>query len=166
MYCPSCGAESVQGLRYCKQCGASLNATAEVGPPGKFPMALTIVFLLIIGIISMVGIVGSFAVASDMSMHGQPPGSYLPAVLLGPLVALGIDALLVWLLLRLVKIYHYPAAPQAQPSRPAVARESAPPQLAAPPSSIGSVTEHTTRNFDDYEKAVRARQATRDTNEV
>ncbi|HET8676455.1 MAG TPA: hypothetical protein VFO63_11745, partial [Blastocatellia bacterium] len=28
MYCPVCGAETVQGLKYCKQCGANLN------PPG------------------------------------------------------------------------------------------------------------------------------------
>ena len=104
MYCPSCGAESVQGLRYCKQCGASLNPTGEMLPPGKFPMALTVIFLLIIGIISITGIIGPFAMASDMSMRGTPPGNFLPVMILGPLVALGIDALLIWLLLRLVKI--------------------------------------------------------------
>ena len=166
MYCPSCGAESIQGLRYCKQCGASLNPTSEM-TPGKFPMGLTVTFLIIIGIISIVGIVGPFALAADPSMRGAPPGSFLPLMLLGPLVALGIDALLVWLLLRLVKLYHQPGAiSHAQPARPLVPKEFTPPQLSAPPASIGSVTEHTTRNFDDYEKTIRARQAGRDTNEV
>src|SRR5205085_9914369 len=167
MYCPSCGAESVQGLRYCKQCGASLNPTGEMPPPGKFPMALTVIFLLIIGIISITGIIGSFAMASDMSMRGTPPGNFLPVMILGPLVALGIDALLIWLLLRLVKIYHQPGAmSQPQASRHLRPGEFTPPQLNAPPAAIGSVTEHTTRNFDEYEKTIRARQSSRDTNEV
>ena len=166
MYCPTCGAESVQGLRYCKQCGASLNPTTEMMmPPARFPMALTITFLVLIAIISITGIVGSFAMASDMSMHGQPQSNLLSIMILGPLVALGIDGLLVWLLLRLVKIYHQPIAlPQAFPQ--AVPRAFTPPQLDAPPSAIGSVTEHTTRNFEAHEKQLRARQASRDTNEV
>jgi len=165
MYCPTCGAESVEGLRYCKQCGSSLNPTTAMMPPARFPMALTITFLVLIAIISITGIVGSFAMASDMSMHGQPPSNLLPVMILGPLVALGIDALLVWLLLRLVKIYHQPVAPpQAFPR--AVPRAFTPPQLDAPPSALGSVTEHTTRNFEAHEKQIRARQANRDTNEV
>ena len=128
-------------------------------------MALTITFLVLIAIISITGIVGSFAMASDMSMHGQPPSNLLPVMILGPLVALGIDVLLVWLLLRLVKIYHQPAAPpMAFPQ--AVPRAFTPPQLDAPPAALGSVTEHTTRNFEAHEKRVRARQSGRDTNEV
>ena len=167
MYCPSCGAESVQGLRYCKQCGANLNPTTEMQTASKFPMGLTVIFLILIGIISIVGIIGPFALAADPSMRGAPPGSFLPLLLLGPLVALGIDALLIWLLLRLVKLYHQPGAiSHAPPARPGVLREFTPPQLNAPPASVGSVTEHTTRNFDDYEKTIRARQAGRDTNEV
>ena len=166
MYCPTCGAESAQGLRYCKQCGASLNPTTEMmTPPARFPMALTITFLVLIALISITGIVGSFAMASDMAMHGQPPSNLLPVMILGPLVALGIDGLLVWLLLRLVKIYHQPAAPpQSLPQ--AMPRAFTPPQLDAPPSALGSVTEHTTRNFEAHEKQIRARQAGRDTNEV
>ncbi|HJQ22663.1 MAG TPA: zinc ribbon domain-containing protein [Blastocatellia bacterium] len=164
MYCPNCGAESVQGLRYCKQCGANLNLTTEMMPPARFPMALTIIFLMLIALISIIGGVGAFALASDMSMHNQPPSNVLAIMILGPLVTLGVDVLLVWLLLRLVKIYHQPAAPQPLPQ--AVPRAFTPPQLDAPPSSVGSVTEHTTRNFEAHEKQIRARQASRDTNEV
>jgi hypothetical protein len=146
----------------------SLGQTAEVPPPpAKFPMALTITFLLIIATISIVGIVGPFAMASDMSMRGIPPREFLPVMILGPLVAVGIDALLVWLLLRLVKIYHDTSSAARVPSKSlTAAREFTPPQLNAPPASVGSVTEHTTRNFDEYEKKIRARQAGRDTNEV
>jgi len=168
MFCPSCGAESSPGLRYCKQCGMNLGQTAEMPlPPAKFPMALTVTFLLIIAIISIVGIVGPFAMASDMSMRGIPPREFLPVMILGPLVAVGIDALLVWLLLRLVKIYHESGSAARVTAKPqVVARDFTPPQLSAPPASVGSVTEHTTRNFDEYEKKMRARQAGRDTNEV
>jgi hypothetical protein len=130
-------------------------------------MALTITFLLIIAVISIVSIVGPIAMASDLSMRGTPPGQFLPVMILGPLVGIGIDALLVWLLLRLVKIHHDPASATRVSAKPSLAaREFTPPQLNAPPSSIGSVTEHTTRNFDEYEKKIRARQASRDTNEV
>lgn len=167
MYCPNCGAESIQGLRYCKQCGANLNGPAEATVQGKFPMALTITFLLIIGIISTIGIVGPLVMASDMAMRNIPPGEFLPVMILGPLVGLGIDVLLVWLLIRLVKIYYHPTSASGAPSsRTDAAKEITPPQLSAPPASIGSVTEHTTRNFDEYEKKIRARQVSRDTDEV
>src|SRR5689334_24282424 len=160
MYCPSCGVEAAQGLRYCKQCGANLTLTSEMMAPGKFPMALTVLFLLIIGIISIVGIVGPMAMASDLSNRGTPPGNFLPVMILGPLIALGIDGLLIWLLLRLVKIYHQPGAMyQSPPAHQAMPRAFTPPQLSAPPANIGSVTEHTTRNFDQYEEIVRARQS-------
>ena len=42
-------------------------------------------------------------------------------------------------------------------------RDYSPAQIAAPPENIGSVTEHTTRNFDEYEKVIRARQSNKDT---
>jgi len=88
-------------------------------------------------------------------------------MLLGPLVALGIDALLIWLLLRLVNLYHTSGATAAPPpARHLRPGDFMPPQLNAPPVAMGSVTEHTTRNFDEYEKTIRARQAGRDTNEV
>jgi hypothetical protein len=136
-------------------------------PPGKFPMALTVIFLVIIGIISITGIIGPFAMASDMSMRGTPPGNFLPVMLLGPLVALGINALLIWLLLRLVKLYHsFGATAAPPPARPHRQGDFMAPQLNPPPVAMGSVTEHTTRNFDEYEKTIRARQAGRDTNEV
>src|SRR5438128_233488 len=155
MFCPHCGVESSPGLRYCKHCGGNLSqATETLPPPAKFPMALTITFLVLIAFISMVGLMGPLIMASDMSMRGRPPGEFLPVMILGPLVALSIDALLVWLLLRLVKIYHHSGTtPQAQP-RAATAIEFPPPQLNAPPASVGSVTEHTTRNFDEYEKKI------------
>jgi uncharacterized membrane protein YvbJ len=48
MYCPSCGVDSVEGLKYCKRCGT--NITNGLGAPSKkFPLALTIAFLIIIG---------------------------------------------------------------------------------------------------------------------
>jgi hypothetical protein len=60
-------------------------------------------------------------------------------------LTLGVVAMLVWLLLRLIKLHH--------PARPARIIEPAPGefprhQIAAPPQSIGSVTENTTRTLD------------------
>ncbi len=75
MYCPNCGAESTQGLKFCKRCGASVASSADVTAPKNFSVGLTAGFLGIIG-------------------------AYTPA------------------------------------------------QIAAPPQSVGSVTEHTTCNFE------------------
>jgi hypothetical protein len=60
-------------------------------------------------------------------------------------VTLVVVILLIWLFLRLIRLYQQTSSAtgvtQAQPT------EFAPQQIAAPPQSVGSVTENTTRSF-------------------
>jgi hypothetical protein len=167
MYCPSCGAESVQGLRYCKQCGANLNTPATVEPPRRLHPIVIMSFLVLMGLITMVGLIIPLAASNDLRSNGFNPNEIMQVFSISAVVALALDAMLIWLLLKLIKTYQHPHGPaQARDSKPQAVNEITPAQLAAPPPAIGSVTEHTTRNFDEYEKTIRARQAGRDTNEV
>lgn len=145
MICQTCGADTAPGLRYCKQCGANLSIGAESTPP-RIPVGITIGFLLLVGIITVIGLVGPLASASDLTRSWFGPGHILVLAGIGAATVITIDAMLIWLLLKLIKIYHPP--PQVAPAAPQPMREVAPRQLAVPYSELGSVTEHTTRNFD------------------
>ena len=145
MYCPVCGAESTQGLNYCKRCGAGLSAST---PPveqkasfGKMTGLLLPVALVCIG--------GFIALFTTVYNLGERPGFDTRALVaimgFGGATVVCVVGLLVWLLLRLAGIQpsaHYDKAERVLP------REYTPQQL--PPSPIGmpSVTENTTRNFD------------------
>jgi hypothetical protein len=60
-------------------------------------------------------------------------------------VTLAIVAMVVWLFLRLIRLHHQPGPVRTIDLSPV---ELARPQIAAPPQSIGSVTENTTRTLD------------------
>ena len=149
MYCPNCGAESTQGLKFCKRCGASVASSADITTPQKFPVGLTAGFLGIIGLIALVGLIGPLAVATDLVKQGIALNNLKPILFLSPIVTFGIVGVLIWLLLRLIKIYQQPGGqPQIKEVQAEGSKAYTPAQIAAPPESVGSVTEHTTRNFE------------------
>ncbi len=169
MYCPSCGAESTEQRRYCKHCGAGLsapagsNALAAPSQPTKFPTAMVIFFLLVIAFITVIGLSVPLAASSDLIRDGFGPPGVTVIFLASVLTALGVDGLLVALLLRLIKIHQRADDPVIDRFvKQNAMRDYSPSQIVAPPESAGSVTEHTTRNFDEYEKIIRARQMNRD----
>lgn len=147
MYCPVCGAESTQGLNYCKRCGAGLSAsTPPIEQKGSIGKAMGVMLFLV----SLVSIAGFVALFSTVYNLGERPG-FEPRTLIGIMAfggatVVGVVGLLVWLLLRLTTGHQ----PVASPDRPAnlVPRDYSVPQLPAPPIGIPSVTENTTRNFD------------------
>jgi hypothetical protein len=141
MYCPTCGEQSTGGLRYCKRCGASLVAPAGV-IPGKFPLALTTLFLLILGTVTMIGLLAPLKEVSFLRSIFNPSET-LVILFGGWTVTLLIDGMLIWLLLRLIGV-----AQQFMGKRErSMPEERVPEQIAGPPKSIGSVTENTTRSF-------------------
>jgi hypothetical protein len=167
MFCPTCGVETAQGLRFCKQCGANLNAPSPVEPPRRLHPVVIMSFLAIIGLITIIGITVPLAASTDLKNSGFSPRDIMALFSIGMVGTLALDAMLVWLLLRLIRIYQHPHTPaQIREVRRQAAKEELRAQLDAPPSVVGSVTEHTTRNFDQYGVAARARQAGRNTNEV
>jgi Zn-dependent protease with chaperone function len=164
MYCSTCGAETTPGLKYCKRCGVNLNQPAEASLPPKFPVVLTTIFLLVIGFIAVLGILAPIIATAELSKDGIRPESLWPLYLLTPLLTFGITTVLVWLLLRLIKVFQGADRPApAKQERPAAISEYKPAQIAAPPSVMGSVTENTTRNFDSVADRVASRESVRDT---
>jgi hypothetical protein len=149
MYCPNCSAESTLGLKFCKRCGAGIASSADVTAPQKFPVGLTAGFVGIIGLIAMVGLIAPLALATDMVKQGITLDNLKPILFLSPVVTFGIVGALIWLLLRLINIYQHPGGkPQIKEVQAGGSKTYAPAQIAAPPESLGSVTEHTTRNFE------------------
>jgi uncharacterized paraquat-inducible protein A len=144
VYCSACGIDSVEGLKYCKRCGANLTTTLEVFPPAKMPVALTLAFLVVIGFVFCVGLGVPLASAEDLAkIFSTREMLFIFAADLG--VTLAIVAMVVWLFLRLIRLHHQTGPVRTIDLQPV---ELARPQIAAPPQSVGSVTENTTRTLD------------------
>ena len=144
MYCPNCGEQTTQGLKFCKRCGASLSTTVEA-VPRKFPTPLTVMFLFVIGGISLVGLAVPLAAADSLTKDFSTRD--VIALVFGSwLVTLIFDAMLVWLLLRLIGISHQFAG--TTPEKRPLPEQRVAVQIETPPEPLVSVTENTTRSFD------------------
>ena len=146
MYCPNCGDQTTQGLKYCKRCGAGLSAPTQIEAKAPVGAAMgTMLFL-----VALVSIAGFIALFSTIYSLGERPGfdsgTLIAITAFGGATVLGVIGLLVWLLLRMTT-GHQPAAHHEKAERP-LARDYIPQQLPASPISMPSVTENTTRNFD------------------
>jgi hypothetical protein len=158
MFCSTCGAESVPGLSYCKRCGANLGASEDQPKSRSIPLYLVTLFALVIAGIGGGGL-GAISAIVDRSAEvatrpqvigaGELTMVFMhqvgPIILCTAALSLGIVALLVWLLLKILNIHSGSPAP-ARSSKRSIAPPSA--QLPAPARGVASVTEQTTRNFD------------------
>ena len=104
MHCPNCGAEVTEALRYCKRCGMNLSAPLQTGPPKKFPTGLVVLFLMLIGLVTVIALTIPIVSAQDLVHSGFGPDAVIMTFVISAMAALGVDALLVWLLLKLIKI--------------------------------------------------------------
>jgi flagellar biogenesis protein FliO len=146
MYCPNCGDQTTQGLKYCKRCGAGLSASTtpieQQAATGKAMGAM----LFLVSLVSIAGFIALFSTVYSLGERPNfDPRTLIAIMAFGGATVLGVIGLLVWLLLRLSG--HQPAPHQEKTERPMV-RDYAPQQLPASPISMPSVTENTTRNFD------------------
>jgi hypothetical protein len=185
MNCPSCGAEYSYGLRYCKRCGESLGQPTngldqQSPPPGASikrlkqsehgwdieeiePAGVNVKKLVgMFWAVAVFGIV-SFAIlfgcAIPMMIFGADKRMLVPMFGFGSTAIVLIAGLLIHQVSRLIGMVEGGAkSPRADRALPR--DERAP--LAAPPRAVGSVTEHTTRNFDEYERESRARRPNQD----
>lgn len=157
MYCPVCGAESTQGLNYCKRCGAGLGASIPPyeGAPGASGKTLGLMTFLL-SVVSVTGFIALFATVFNLGeRQAFDPRALIAIMAFGGATVFGVVALFVWLMLR-VSTAHRPPAPQ-KTERP-VFREHVASQLPPPPISMPSVTENTTRNFDPAYREKRNRE--------
>lgn len=157
MYCPVCGAESTQGLNYCKRCGSGLSASP---PPSEQKASFGKAMGAMLFLISLVSIGGFIALFSTVYNLGERP-TFDPRALIaimafGGATVVGVVGLLAWFLLRMVGA-NQPRKNFESFANP-VFREHVAPQLQAPPIAIPSVTEHTTRNFEPRRDKSRANE--------
>jgi ABC-type nickel/cobalt efflux system permease component RcnA len=144
MFCPSCGAETSEGLSYCKRCGAKLGAARGDDSRPRvaglvWAVSTAIVLVTLVGFTVMLGFIVEFGRDASNRMIG------LVALLL--VVVLAVDYLLVRQLSRLLSFHLHggDGRARAEQLRPA-AQPSA--QLEAPrPPAYGDL-EQTTRTLD------------------
>jgi hypothetical protein len=101
------------------------------------------VAILVLGGMSVIfgGLVGLAAV-------NVRPDALAMLGVIGSLTIFSISALLVWQLARVVSITREADTARQSKGHYPQGEYNAPPQIAAPPAAVSSVTEHTTRNFD------------------
>ena len=146
MYCPVCGAESTQGLNYCKRCGAGLSASTppfeQKGPPAKLANLLVPVALVCIG-----GFIALFTTVYNLGERtGFDTRALVAIMAFGGATVVSVVGLMVWLIMRLSG--HQPDNTHLKKEERPLQRDFIPQQLPPPPISMPSVTENTTRNFD------------------
>lgn len=160
MFCPHCGAKSPHGLKYCKRCGGNLAESGEpVSRSSNGPVWATALASIMITLVGL-GIVMSHAF--DLARPLYPgevrmgDGTMVAAMMIvfGTLTILFIVGLLIRFASRLT------TGQTAETPRFGKQATNAPPaaQIPAPPQAVGSVVEHTTRNFDIDEDAVHMRE--------
>jgi uncharacterized paraquat-inducible protein A len=141
MYCPSCGIDSVEGLKYCKRCGASLTTSELV--PTKRPVALIALFLLVIASIAALGLSLPLTMARELISVGFRTKEVSFFFFGSAICTVMIIRILSQVLMKMVESQKSDRANIEQP-RP-VTHE---PHQLAQPLPFGSVTENTTRSFD------------------
>ena len=155
MYCPNCGAESTFGLNYCKRCGSNLTDATQTPPvsPARNIWAALVLAAATTGIV-----LGGFGIifSQTLGLIGPQPPGYSPpvhdAVAVAGMMVLFGSAAIVLVSLMLIKLFSRMMgfSSNEKPSRSSKAFTPAQrfPQIQAPPVSMDSVTEHTTRNFE------------------
>jgi predicted nucleic acid-binding Zn ribbon protein len=102
MFCPSCGAETREGLRYCNRCGANLT-TEKVAPPRLFGIILAVVGAMVA--IAVLALFLLFVFATETLARREASAEVYVFLMLFTLVIFGIEALLARQLTRLLTAY-------------------------------------------------------------
>lgn len=156
MYCPSCGLQQTQELRYCPRCGANLNPVAEreeppnlTGPIWAVSLAITLVTLIGLGLVFIFVMV---LITREMTILG----STVLIICLFLFVILTISGLLVRQLSRLLALYQKPqaqdGAKKAQPQTGELSGRETPQLEAFRAEPPPEVTENTTRTFEPAQR--------------
>ncbi len=153
MFCPSCGTEYTIELKYCNRCGANLgtNLAPQSAPAIINITKPTLIISSLILLITLGGMGGLIGGASAMAPVVRGSDPLIAMIVFGMIMIMVIDIVLVRLLSRVISST---LSSQSQPQF----RQSAPPSYAAPAlnqpatarlQAVPSVTENTTRFFDN-----------------
>ncbi|MBV9209422.1 MAG: zinc ribbon domain-containing protein [Acidobacteria bacterium] len=141
MFCPSCGSEQTQGLRYCNRCGANLAPASERSTSKLIGMVWAV--SLATALISLGGLFLIFIFAIEISGHGNSHTSSIVFLIIALLVLLVIVALMIRLLSRLVNAHL-----QSRATAPTPLSEQPTAQLPEARESVPVSDEQTTRRFE------------------
>ncbi|HEX9929894.1 MAG TPA: zinc ribbon domain-containing protein [Pyrinomonadaceae bacterium] len=112
MFCPACGAETKEGLRYCNRCGASLIAE-RTAPPRLFTMIVVLSVVVLLAII--IGFLMILFFGIELLARGNvEPIAYLFMTAL-TLVVLAVIWFIVRQLARLISVYLETSETKEQP---------------------------------------------------
>jgi len=144
MYCPVCGAESAEGLRFCKQCGSGLTAPLNVEYVRPIKITGSVWAIAVMAFLSFGALFGSVVALAGMGIRSE--NILGPIFAVGSLAVFGICALMMRFVSRAAGIT-VPVAKQ-QPAGQTAVRPYNQAQIPPPPGYVPSVTENTTRSFD------------------
>ena len=157
MFCPYCGTESTQGLKYCNRCGGNLGALT--GAQGSRPAVQAGTAWAVGTTTALLGILGlglTVALATELSHTSIPPGTLLTIVASVAATALGsvylVTRFWMWLLggARVAAVAGEEPRPGVRPSHTSELDPSRQRALADKP--FPSITEQTTRTLDPAQK--------------
>jgi hypothetical protein len=112
MFCPACGAETKEGLRYCNRCGASLIAE-RTAPPRLFTMIVVLSVVVLLTII--IGFLIIFFFGIELVGRGNAEPVAFLFLMIFSLVVLGVIWLIVRQLARLISVYLETSKTKEQP---------------------------------------------------
>lgn len=146
MYCPGCGIDSVDGLKYCKRCGVNLTATLDDAHAKNPPLALIISVLVFIGAVFMTGLTMPFLITKELGNRGFSQAYQMALFIIEFGVTLAVVGMLVQFLFRLIGSNQRADTPVRAVEFGRI--DSSHPQVAESPMPVASVTENTTRSFE------------------
>jgi hypothetical protein len=151
MFCPSCGTESPIELNYCNRCGANLSAVVASAPSAPVNVTKPILIIgLVMLFITLAGFAGVFSTAIDLSTRTGSKDVPMAVIFFGMLGIVIIDALLFSLLWKLINAALSSAKAITNKQQGSYQQ----PQFVQPTTArlqpAPSVTENTTRFFEEY----------------
>ena len=147
-YCPNCGVELSQAMSYCNRCGAQLAESLNHSTPGSLETTTdTLVWVIVGTTITLLGMsLGALVLMKNGSIDVTLGKAF---VILSFAALVLVEGILIWRLLSLSNLDKQHGVQRPKDNfRTGGLKTAAAGELCPPPDSLGTVTEQTTRSFE------------------